>query len=62
MYLCCVKTYVVLCCVLTLYVVSKSPCTIVQGHWPNFAKIEFSIFIIFSDTYTCTYMYVVSKL
>ena len=37
----------------------QRPCTIVQGHWPNFAKMkrrEFSIFIRFSDTYTCTYV------
>ena len=38
---------------------AQSPCTIVQGFWPNFAKMkrrEFSNFINFSDTYTCTYV------
>ena len=37
----------------------QSPCTILQELGPNFGKIgrrEFSIFIIFSDTYTCTYV------
>ena len=34
----------------------QSPCTIVQGIWPKMAWREFSIFIIFSDTYTCTYV------
>ena len=34
----------------------KSPCTIVQGFWPDFARREFFIFIIFPDTYTCTYV------
>ena len=36
----------------------QTPCTIVQGHWPNFIKMarrKFSILIIFSDAYTCTY-------
>ena len=32
----------------------QSPCTIVQGHWPKITRREFSIFIIFSGTYTCT--------
>uniref|UniRef100_A0A1X7V905 Uncharacterized protein n=1 Tax=Amphimedon queenslandica TaxID=400682 RepID=A0A1X7V905_AMPQE len=39
-------------------IVLKSLYYIVQGTWPNFAKIEkkkFSIFIILSNTYTCTY-------
>ena len=34
----------------------QTPCTIVQGHWPNMARREFSIFIIFSDANTCTYV------
>ena len=37
----------------------KSPCTIVQGHWPNFVKIEkerIFHFYIFSDTCTCSYV------
>ena len=34
----------------------KVPCTIVQGRWPNFTRREFSIFITFSDTDTCTYV------
>ena len=32
----------------------QTPCTIVQGHWSKMARREFSIFIIFSDAYTCT--------
>ena len=37
----------------------QSPCTIVQGLWPNFAKNEkerILHFNNFSDTYTCTYV------
>ena len=37
----------------------QSPCTIVQYVLPNFIKMtrrEFSTFITFSDTYTCTYV------
>ena len=37
----------------------QRPCTIVQGHQPNFSKMarrEFLIFIIFSDAYTCIYV------
>ena len=34
----------------------QSPCTIVQGILPKIARREFSIFIIFSDTYTCSYV------
>ena len=37
----------------------QRPCAIVQGHWPNFIKMtrrEISISLIFSDTYTCTYV------
>ena len=34
----------------------QSPCTIVHDHWPNFRKNDFSIFIIFFDTYTCIYV------
>ena len=34
----------------------QSPCTIVQGLWPKMTRREFSIFIIFSDTYICTYV------
>ena len=30
------------------------PCTIVQGISSKMARREFSIFIIFSDTYTCS--------
>ena len=35
----------------------QSPCTIVQGFWPNFAKNEkerILHFYIFPDTYTCS--------
>ena len=34
----------------------QRPCTIVQGIWPKMARKEFSVFIIFSDAYTCTYV------
>ena len=37
----------------------QSPCTIVQGFCQISSKMksrEFSIFIIFSDTYICTYV------
>ena len=37
----------------------QSPCTIVQGLGPNFAKIEIERilhFKNFSDAYTCTYV------
>ena len=34
----------------------QKPCTIVQGILSKMARKEFSIFIIFSDTYTCTYV------
>ena len=37
----------------------QSPCSIVQGHWPNFVKNEWeriSIFIIYTDTYACSYV------
>ena len=34
----------------------QRPCTIVQGKSPKITRKEFSIFIIFSDTYTCTYV------
>ena len=34
----------------------QRPCTIVQGISPKMARREFLIFIIFSDTYTCTYV------
>ena len=35
---------------------SQRPCTIVQGISSKMSMREFSIFIIFSDTYTCTYV------
>ena len=31
-------------------------CTIVQSIFSKIARREFSIFIIFSDTYTCSYV------
>ena len=34
----------------------QTPCTIVQGTLSKIARKEFSILIIFSDTYTCTYV------
>ena len=37
----------------------QRPCTIVQGLWPNFIKNgykKFSIFIIFPDAYTFSYV------
>ena len=34
----------------------QRPCTIVQGILSKTARKEFSIFIIFSDAYTCTYV------
>ena len=37
----------------------QSPCTIVQGFWPNFAKNEkerILHFKFFPDTYTCSYV------
>ena len=34
----------------------QGPCTIVQGILSNMARSEFSIFTIFSDAYTYTYV------
>ena len=34
----------------------QSPCTIVQGVSSKMTRREFFIFIILSDTYTCTYV------
>ena len=34
----------------------QRPCTIVQGILSKMAWREFSIFIIFSDVYTCSYV------
>ena len=34
----------------------QRPCIIVQGISSKMARREFSIFIIFSDTYTCSYV------
>ena len=34
----------------------QRPCTIVQGILSKMARKEFSIFIIFSDAYICTYV------
>ena len=35
---------------------NQKPCTIVQGILSQMTPREFSIFIIFSDTYTCSYV------
>ena len=63
MYLCCVEILSGFRSKLDLkkifQVTQKSdqrPCTIVQGILSKTARKEFSIFIIFSDTYTCTYV------
>ena len=43
----------------TIYSTPCTMCTVVQGLQPNFIKMarrEFSVFILFSDTYTCTYV------
>ena len=63
MYLCCVESLSGLRSKLDFLQIFKfapklgqTPCTIVQGHWPKMARREFSIFIIFSDAYTCTYV------
>ena len=34
----------------------EKPCTIVQDISPKMARREFSILIIFSDAYTCSYV------
>ena len=47
------------CSQLCAQIATKSvqiPCTIVQGILPKMTRREFSIFIIFSDTYTCFYV------
>ena len=66
MFLCCVESLSrfrsKLDFLLIFKVAQKSgqrPCTIVQGHWANFVKIEkerILHFYIFSDTYTCSYV------
>ena len=39
-----------------LGIFDEMPCTIVQGISSKMVRREFSIFIIFSDTYTCSYV------
>ena len=35
----------------------QTPCTIVQGHWPNFIKIGYKRILNFYDFFWCIYMY-----
>ena len=63
MYLCCVETlsgFQSKLDFLQIFKVTQKSgqrhCTIVQGIRPKMARKEFSVFIIFSDAYTCTYV------
>ena len=63
MYLCCVETLSRFQSKMDFLGIFKfaqksgqRPCTIVQGILPKMDGREFSIFIIFSDVYTCSYV------